>query len=93
MDNILTSSTRAQSPYYLFFKQQTPIVKHLKAFGDMGIVTKDAKIRSKLSPRGIPCMFVGYPEDTTPDVYRMLNIHTNRIIKTKDILWLNKNYG
>lgn len=38
-------------------------------------------------------MFVGYPEDTTSDVYRLLNLQTKAIIKSKDILWLHETYG
>ena len=38
-------------------------------------------------------MFVGYPDDTTSDVFHMLNLKTNRIIKSKDIFWLQKTYG
>ena len=38
-------------------------------------------------------MFVGYPDSITPDVYRMLNLKTNMIIKTRDILWLHEFYG
>jgi hypothetical protein len=67
----------------------------LKTFGEMGIVTihEDKAIRGKLSPRGKPCMFVGYPDNTTGDVYRMLNLKTQRVIKTRDIMWLNETYG
>ena len=34
-------------------------------------------------------MFVGYAEDHTKDVYRLLNIHTRRIIIRRDVRWLN----
>ena len=34
-------------------------------------------------------MFVGYAEDHTKDVYRFLNIHTKRIILSRDVRWLN----
>jgi hypothetical protein len=46
-----------------------------------------------LKERGKICMFVGYLDDTTRDSYRMLNLKTNRVIKSKDILWMKKNYG
>ena len=46
-------------------------------------------MRSKLDNRGKTCMFVGYADDHTKDVYRFLNIHTNRIILSRDIRWLN----
>ena len=34
-------------------------------------------------------MFVGDAEDHTGDVYRFLNIHTKRIIMSRDVRWLN----
>jgi hypothetical protein len=37
-------------------------------------------------------MFVGYTEHHSRDVYRMLNLTTNSIINTQDIIWLNKTY-
>ena len=34
-------------------------------------------------------MFVGYAEDHAGNVYRFLNIHTKRIIMSRDVRWLN----
>ena len=34
-------------------------------------------------------MFVGYADDHAGDVYRFLNIHTKRIIMSRDARWLN----
>ena len=34
-------------------------------------------------------MFVGYADDHSGDVYRFLNIHTKRIIMSRDARWLN----
>ena len=34
-------------------------------------------------------MFVGYADDHTKDVYRFLNIHTRRIILSRDVRWLD----
>ena len=34
-------------------------------------------------------MFVGYADDHSGDVYRFLNIHTKRIIMSRDMRWLN----
>jgi hypothetical protein len=35
-------------------------------------------------------MFVGYTEHHSRDVYRMLNLTTNSIITSRDIICLNK---
>jgi FtsZ-interacting cell division protein YlmF len=37
-------------------------------------------------------MFVQYTEHHSGDVYRMLNLATNSIINSQDIIWLNKTY-
>ena len=47
------------------------------------------KMRSKLDDRGKTCMFVGYADDHTNNVYRFLNIHTRWIILSRDVRWLN----
>ena len=46
-------------------------------------------MRSKLDDRGKTCMFVGYADVHSRDVYRFLNIHTKRIIISRDVRWLN----
>jgi hypothetical protein len=61
-------------------------------FCEIGVVTTKERIQAKLSNRGTACMFVGYTEHHSRDVYRMLNLTTNSIIKTQDIIWLNKTY-
>jgi hypothetical protein len=38
-------------------------------------------------------MFVGYKEHHSRDVYSMLNLTTNSIINSQDIIWLSKTYG
>ena len=95
MDNILVSSTREHSPHFLFYGNHPPFVHSLRRFGEVGIVTyhENKKIRSKLAPRGRPCLFVGYPDDTTGDVYRMIDLETLSLIKTRDVMWLNETYG
>ena len=38
-------------------------------------------------------MFVGYPDNHADDVYRIFNIKTKQIIKSRDLVWLNLSYG
>ena len=95
LDNILTSSTKPHSPYFQFFKKHPTYVKNLRTFGEMGVVTihQNKTIRGKLDPCGKICMFVGYPNNTSADTFRMLSLDTNYIIKSRDILWLNETIG
>ena len=46
-------------------------------------------MRSKLDNREKTCVFVGYADDHSGDVYRFLIIHTKRIIMSRDARWLN----
>jgi hypothetical protein len=59
-------------------------------FGEVGVVTTKERIQAKLSNGGTTCMFVGYAEHHSSDVYRMLNLTTNSIINSRDIIWLKK---
>jgi hypothetical protein len=58
--------------------------------GDVGAVTTKDKIQSKLTNRGNTCMFVGYTENHSRDVFRMLKLETKAIIHLRDIIWLHK---
>ena len=61
----------------------------------MCIVSDEAtkKTRAKLQDRGLEALFVGYPEDRSGDVYKFLLLTTNKIIKSRNVIWLNKNYS
>ena len=66
-------------------------MRSLRAFGEMAVIAvhEGKKRRSKLDERGKTCMFVGYADDHSRDVYRFLNIHTKKIIMSRDVRWLN----
>ena len=66
-------------------------MKHLRTFGEMAVVVihEGKKMRSKLDNKRKTCMFVGYADDHSGDVYRFLIIHTKRIIMSRDARWLN----
>ena len=55
-------------------------------------MTKKA-IQGKLNDRGTVGLFVGYPDNHADDVYRIFNIKTKQIIKSRDLVWLNLSYG
>ena len=95
LDNILLGGNRTNSPYFQFYQKHPRYFENLRTFGEMRIATmhENKKIRGKLDPRGKLCMFVGYPTNTTGDTFRMLNIQTKKIIKSKDIVWLKMLYG
>ena len=91
LDNIMVRPDRTKPPYTLFYNKDAKFMKHLRSFGEMAVVAihEGKMMRSKLDNRGKTCMFVGYADDHSGDVYRFLNIHTKRIIMSRDARWLN----
>ena len=82
---------RTKPPYTLFYGEDAKYAQSLRIFGEMAVVAihEEKKMRSKLDDSGKTCMFVGYAENHAKDVYRFLNIHTKRIILSRDVRWLN----
>ena len=95
LENIMTEEGETHCPHVKFFGELPKYARELKTFGEIGIaaIHENKKIRGKLDDRGRPCMFVGYAKNHAGNVYRMLNLKTNRIILTRDIIWLKKLYG
>ena len=91
LDNIKVRPDRTKRPYTLFYNKDAKYMKHLRSFGEMAVVAihEGKKMRSKLDNRGKTCMFVGYADDHSGDVYRFLNIKTKRTIMSRDTRWLN----
>ena len=81
------------SPFELFYKRKPSCNNELRTFGEMGVVADRKKIQGKLEDRGKVCMFVGYPSNHACDVYKMFNLQTMRVLKSRDIIWLKKSYG
>ena len=91
LDNIMVRPERTKPPHTLFYGEDAKYARSLRTFGEMAVVAipEGKKMRSKLDNRGKTCMFVGYADDHTKYVYRFLNIHTKRIILSRDVRWLN----
>jgi hypothetical protein len=60
----------------------------LKMFSEVGVVTTKDKIQAKWTNQGATCIFVVYAEKHSKDGYQMLNLDTNAIIYSCDIIWL-----
>ena len=91
LDKIMVRPERTKPPHTLFYGEDAKYTRSLRTFGEMAVIAihEGKKMRSKLDDRGKTCMFVGYADDHTKDVYRFLNIHTRRIILSRDVRWLN----
>jgi hypothetical protein len=90
--NVTSIKNKEVCPYGLLFGCKPMLPISLRSFGEIGVVTTDANIQSKLKNRGTPCMFVGYSVHDANDVYRMLNLDTKSNIQSRDIILLNEVY-
>jgi len=81
------------SSYFKLYGQESPYVNQLRKFGEMGIVYKNDPIKSKLADRGFPAVFVGYPSNHAEHTYQFYNVHTQKTFLSRNIIWLDKNYG
>jgi hypothetical protein len=89
MANISCNDTiNKLSPYQKFYGK-SPLLKmeHLVQFGRLGYVTDRRKIKSKLAPKAIKCLFVGYAFNHSAHTYCMYNPRTRHIILSRDVRW------
>jgi hypothetical protein len=91
-DNIIVKTCQNKSPLELMFKVKAKELNNLRKFGEVCVAATKNKIQGKLSDRGSVCAFVGYPSNHANAIYRLLNLKTNHIIKSRDVIWLNKTY-
>ena len=93
LDNILHGKD-GKSAYIRMYNKCPEYEKHLRIFGEIGVVTKHPgpTIKSKLEDRGIVCLFLGYARNHARNVYRMLNLKTRKVILTRDVRWTGKMY-
>ena len=69
------------SPYELW-KGRKPNIGYFKVWGCLAYY-KNNNPRTKMGPRGIKCVFVGYA--TNSKAYRLLNLESNVIIESRDV--------
>ena len=92
-ENLLISDNEQQCRYQLFYRENPKYARHLHKFGEIGILTNHVKITSKLSDRGKPALFLGYLENHAGNTFKFLNLETNKVVLSRDVIWLNKNFA
>ena len=92
-ENLLTPDNKQESRYQLFYRENPKYARYLRKFGEIGILTDHTKIKSKLSDRGKPAFFLGYLENHAGNTYKFLSLDTRKVVISRDVIWLNKNYG
>jgi len=52
---------------------------------------RNKKTQSKLKDKGNSCLFLGYSDLHARGICWMLNLRMNKVIYSRDIIWLGKN--
>lgn len=95
VENLIFCDDKSEPPYKLFYGSIPNRVKKLRVFGEINIVANQTSkgTKTKLDNCGYPCIFVGYPPNLPPDVYKMFNPRTKVFACTRNIIWLHKFYN
>lgn len=62
---------------------ELPLYDHLKTFGCLALASNPSRTMDKFSPKGIPCVFLGYP--SSQKGYKLLNLFTNKLFVSRDV--------
>ena len=80
-------------PRYLqFYGRDYKAFPFLRKFGEIGVVTQGQGIKSKLVNRGEACIYLGHADDHSAEVARFMKLSTKRVIRSRDIKWLDKTF-
>jgi Reverse transcriptase (RNA-dependent DNA polymerase)/gag-polypeptide of LTR copia-type len=95
IENSLVTTATKESSWSRFHKKEHPFIRTIRQFGEVAVVDDWQKRghRAKLDNRGKPALYLGHAVDHATDVYRFLNLESNRIIRSRDVTWLNKTYA
>lgn len=59
INRLLTPTLQSKTPFEVHHKK--PSYSHLKPFGCLALAYNPEMNHEKLNPRGVPCIFIGYP--------------------------------
>jgi Reverse transcriptase (RNA-dependent DNA polymerase) len=93
LDNLLIRKDTIQSPWKMFYGVENEIILNLQPFGNMCIVKANEKIKSKLTNRGFPAIYIGPASDHKAGVNRFYNYKTESTLLSRNYVALNQTYG
>ena len=71
-----------KSPYEVMF-QTKPKYHYLRTFGCLAMASNPSRKHDKFLERGVPCIFLGYPQ--TQKGYKLLNLTNNTMFVSRDV--------
>ncbi|GJX00624.1 cysteine-rich receptor-like protein kinase 8 [Tanacetum coccineum] len=83
--NMLPSSVIGNvTPYEVLLKKK-PTYEHLRVFGCLAMVSNLSRTADKFDPRGLPCVFLGYPSNQKG--YKFYNLMTHSSFVSRDAVF------
>nr|GEY66207.1 hypothetical protein [Tanacetum cinerariifolium] len=67
------------------FYLKRPTYDHLRVFGCLGLVSNPSRTADKFNPRGVPCVFLGYP--SSQKGYKFYNLTTKSTFVSRDVVF------
>jgi hypothetical protein len=89
LENITATTKSAMSAHEQYTGESSKLYPYLVEFGRIGIVALRQKFKSKWKEKGIKMIMVGYAADCSADTYRMYNLKTKHIIRSRNVKWLD----
>ncbi|GJX58761.1 retrovirus-related pol polyprotein from transposon TNT 1-94 [Tanacetum coccineum] len=71
-----------KTPYEMLMNKK-PGYSNLKVFGYLAVASNPSKVNDKMAPRGVPCLFLGYPPHQKG--YTLLNLLTHTRFVSRDV--------
>ena len=98
LDTFLISSPQDKMAFQQFFgkgvEDVKKILKHAQKFGEMCVVNNNSKkLKNKLENRGVEMIWLGFAEDHSSGVFRLLNPKTRKVNVSRDVSFTGKTYG
>ena len=91
--NILVKNNVDKCAHEKVYDQLPGYAHKLRVFGEIGIVSNTGVMHNATHDRGIKCIFLGYADDHSGDVYRFYNMRTGHMILSRDVIWVNKTFS
>ena len=92
LENIIVKHRHEKSPAELMYGNHPKWIKNIHLFGEVAMIADRTKIKSKLTNRGFPAIFIGYCDDHAENVFQFFNWKNKSILRSRDVIWLNKTY-
>lgn len=84
INRLPSSIINNKTTFEMLFKS-VPEYMHLKVFGCLAFATSPVLHHDKFKPRGVPCVFIGYP--ATQKGYRLLNLTDMTMFVSRDVVF------